>query len=91
MASKRNLKKTIRYIGSELATEVMYKSLLGKEDMSEKIDKLLSEISTFTGDFLGKVSRFNKKTDGKAKEFFRNLYADWDKGVEAIVEKMEKL
>lgn len=90
MASKKKLKKTIQYIGNELAMEVMFKSLLAKEDITEKTDKLLVEISTLTGIFLEKINQ-QTKNEVPAKEYFRKLFADWDDKAEKIVEKIEQL
>ncbi len=92
MASKRKLKKTMQYISSELITDVFFKSLISKKDLTAKSDKLVGEIAEFTAEHIRRVNHGGGRDNQKVvKEYYKKLYADWNKGVEKLIEKIEKL
>lgn len=92
MASKRKLKKTMQFISSELITNTFFKSLISPKDIAEKSDKLVAEIAEFTAEHIRRVNHGGGKDNPKVvKEYYRKLYADWNKGVEKMMEKIAEL
>jgi len=92
MASRRKLKKTMQFVASELITDVFFKTLLSKKDVSEKADKLAVEISNATAEFRSRVGHYDSKENPKmVKIFYRKLYTDWNAAVDKVVKDIEKL
>lgn len=92
MASIRKLKKTMHFIASELITDVFFKSLISKKDIEGKSDKLAMEIAEFTAEHVRRVNHGGgTKNPKEVKKYYRKLYSDWNKGVEKLIQKIEKL
>lgn len=91
MASKRKLKKVMQFISSELITDVFFKTLMsGKE--TKKADALVVEISQFTREYINRIGRNGGKENPKeVKDYYRKLYAEWNRGIENFIGKIEKL
>lgn len=92
MANRRKLKKTMHSITSELITEVFFKSLVSTKDIEAKADELVLEINDFHWEHIRRINHGGGKDNPQeVKKYFKKLYADWDAGVEKIIEKIEKL
>lgn len=92
MPSKRKLKKTMQHISSELITTVFFKSLISEEVNEEEADKLVIEIAEFTAEHIRRINHGGGNKNPKiVKKYFKKLYADWDQGVEKLIEKIENL
>lgn len=92
MASIRKLKKTMHFIASELITDVFFKSLISEKDIEANADKLVMEIAEFTAEHVRRVNHGGGAENPKeVKKYYRKLYADWNKGVEKLINKIGKL
>ena len=92
MASKRKLKKTMHYISSELITDVFFKTLISDKVNEAKADELVMEIAEFRAEHIRRINHGGGGQNPKAvKDYFQKLYTDWNKGVEKLIEQVEKL
>lgn len=91
MASRRQLKKEIYYITSELITEnyIRFQLLQGYEN--EKYRDIAFAIAKLNNEFLLRTNHPEGTKDAKrTKAFYRALAADFNKEVDAIIEKMDE-
>ncbi len=88
MANRRNLKKSINYIASELFTECMVNKLYIPGTNAEKADDLMGRILNMQDEFLSRVSHAEP---GNTKGFFKKLNADLQEEINAIIEEIGKL
>lgn len=92
MASKRDLKKTMYHIATELITEVYQKSIFSENDIESQADELIAKILEFANEYVNRVGKNGGKENRKeVKDYYKTLYADWDKGVEELIAEIEKL
>lgn len=91
MASIRDLKKTMQLISSEMITDVFFRSLVSDKNIEEEADQLVIEISQFAREFISRIGKNGGKDPKEVKAYYRQLYADWDEGAEALLEKIDKL
>lgn len=89
MANKRSLKKEINFITEELISECLYNQIFTKGANTEENNKILEEIIDIQEDFLRRINI----TDGKytpkiVKKYYRALIADFDKKIDAIIDKL---
>ena len=87
MANRRNLKKSIHNITSELVNEtyIVY-GLLEKIDNGAWL-QLLQRIAALNNDFL---ARANHPEPGNVKAFYKQLRADFDAEVAQIIYELAK-
>lgn len=62
MANKRDLKRTINYITSELFAETVAASLYNGKPTQEDVDGILSAIVMINGDYISRVSHLNRES-----------------------------
>lgn len=92
MASRRNLKKTIQFVSSELITDVYFRCLMSNKIEEDEVDKIVLEIAENSREYILRANRPTGKDNPQlVKAYFRKLYADWQKTMEKIVGKIEKL
>ncbi|MCE5332916.1 MAG: hypothetical protein LLF95_12350 [Bacteroidales bacterium] len=92
MASRRNLKKTIQFVSSELITDVYFRCLMSNKIEEDKVDKIVLEIAENSREYILRANRPTGKDNPQlVKAYFRKLYADWQKTMEKIVGEIEKL
>lgn len=99
MANKRDIKKRINYIASELFTECVAQSLFIPETDKEKADKLMSDILCYQDDFLQRIGQIKnikpltpkKERNKKVRVFFKQLQADSNAKTDAFIEALGKL
>lgn len=92
MASRRKLKKTIQFVSGELMEDALFKTLLSKKNITEKTDKLLVEISNLNTEFTKRAGKPDAKDNpALVRKYYNKLFADWNKGVEKIIQEMEKI
>lgn len=84
MASRKNLKKTVNFIVSELFTQcLVQKAVKGTDD--DKVREVLADILNLQSEFL---SRTNHTEPGNVKGFYRKYYDDFNAQVDVIYDKM---
>lgn len=88
MAKRRELKKKVNYIASELFMECLVNKLYVPGTDKDKADQLMGEILTMQNDFL---SRISQTEPGNAKGFYKKLQADFDAKVQEIIEALGQL
>jgi len=89
MASRRNLKKDLRYIFNELVTQVYVYQKFHPETDENKINQLVKEI---LGHYNGYIARINYQ-DGKdnpqlVRQHFNKIIEDLQKKTLPLVEKL---
>lgn len=84
MASRKNLKKTVNFIVSELFTQcLVLRTVKGADDA--KVREVLADILKLQSEFL---SRANHTEPGNVKGFYRKYYEDFNAQADAIYDKM---
>ena len=89
MANKRDLKRTINYITSELFAETVAASLYNGKPTQEDVDGILSAIVMINGDYISRVSH---PEPGITKgEYYKKLTADFNKQGSEIIDQISNL
>lgn len=92
MASRRKLKKTIKYVSSELITDVYFRLLMSKDIKEEVVDQIVVKIVDTNREFVLRANRPDAKNNRQlVKKYFAKLYADWQVKLEAILKEIEAL
>jgi hypothetical protein len=92
MASRRKLKQTIKFVSSELVTDIYFRCLMSKKLDDQKVDSLVVEIMALNREFVLRVNRPDGKNNTKiVKAYFRKLFADWQKAMEKVIKEIESL
>lgn len=89
MANKRDLKRTINYITSELFAECVAASLYnGKPDQNE-VDGILSAIVMTNTDFIKRVS--HPEPGLKQGAYYKQLIIDFNKQTSELIDQIGNL
>lgn len=89
MANKRDLKRRINYITSELFAETVAASLYNGKPTQEDVDGILSAIVMINGDYISRVSH---PEPGITKgEYYKKLTVDFNKQVSEIIDQISNL
>lgn len=89
MANKRDLKRTINYITSELFAECVAASLYnGKPDQNE-VDGILSAIVMTNTDFIKRVS--HPEPGLKQSAYYKQLIIDFNKQTGELIDQISNL
>ena len=92
MASRRNLKKTIKFVSSELITDIYFRCLMSKKIDDQKVDGLVVEIMAITREFVLRVNRPDGNENPKlVKAYFRKLFSDWQIAMDKLIKEIEKI
>jgi hypothetical protein len=92
MANRKRLKKTLKYVASELITDVYFRTLVSGKIDEEKVNGLVTEIVLLQDSFVLRANRPDGKNNPKlVKAYYRSLYADWQKKMNEIIKKIEEL
>jgi hypothetical protein len=88
MASRRNLKKNVNYISSELLAEcvVIGKFIPGVD--KAKTDELMVSVLNMQDEFIKRISHTEP---GNVKGFYKKFREDFNAQVNTIIEGLEKL
>lgn len=89
MASKRDLKRTINYITSELFAETVAASLYNGKPSQEDVDGILSSIVMVNSDFIKRVS--HPEPGMKPVTYYQNLIRDFNKQVSEIIDQISNM
>lgn len=85
MANRRILKKKIAQVCGILAMECMV-SAQNNRITAEQSDEIIVDILNLQDQFLSRISHTEK---GSERLFYRKLAQDFDKEVEAIIQKIQ--
>lgn len=88
MAKRKELKKKVNYISSELFMECLVNKLYVPGTDKDKADQLMSEVLNMQNDFLSRISHTEP---GNAKGYYKKLQADFDAKVQEIIDALGKL
>ena len=88
MANKRDLKRTINYITSELFAETVAASLYNGKPSQEDVDGILSAIVMINGDYISRVSHPEPGIKKAGQQCFRRECCD---SGEFLVQRMQTL
>jgi len=92
MASRRKLKKTIKFVSFELITDIYYRCLLSKGLEDQEIDALVVDIMSLNREYVLRANRPDGKDNPKlVKAYFRKLFDDWQLAMEKIIKKVESI
>lgn len=92
MASRRNLKKNIKFISIELVMECYVKYSFIPNVKETQVSEILLKINKLNYDLITRINHSDGKENNKVvKSYFKKLTEDWNKGVEEIVGDIEKL
>lgn len=89
MANKRDLKRTINYITSELFAETVAASLYNGKPSQEDVDGILSSIVMVNSDFIKRVS--HPEPGMKQGTYYQNLIHDFNKQVSEIIDQISNM
>lgn len=89
MANKRELKRTINYITSELFAETVAASLYNGKPTQEDVDGVLSAIVMVHNDFISRVS--HPEPGVRQGTYFKKLVIDFNKQVSEIIDQISNL
>ena len=89
MANKRDLKRTINYITSELFAETVAASLYNGSPAQEDVDGILSSIVMINNDFISRVS--HPEPGVKAGTYYKDLVNDFNKQVSEVIDQISNL
>ena len=92
MASRRKLKQTIKFVSSELITDIYFRCLMSAEIDEKKIDNLVIYIMSLTREYILRTNRTDGKDNPKlVKTYFRKLFIDWQIEMEKVIKQIENL
>jgi hypothetical protein len=92
MASRRKLKTTIKFVSSELITDIYFRCLMSKEIDEQKVNSLVENIMILNREFILRVNRPDGKDNPKlVKAYFKKLFADWQEAMEKTIKEIERL
>ena len=89
MANKRDLKRTINYITSELFAECVAASLYGGSPAKEDVDSILTSIVLLNSDFIKRVS--HPEPGMEHKKYFKHLIIEFNKQSNEVVDQIASL
>ncbi len=92
MASRRKLKKTIKFVSSELITDIYFRCLLSKKVEEQKVDSLVVNIMELNREYVLRANRPDGKDNPKlVKTYFQKLFSDWQLAMEKVIKEIESL
>ncbi|EFN91546.1 hypothetical protein HMPREF1860_00284 [Prevotella amnii] len=89
MSNKRDLKRIINYITSDLFAECMAASLYGTNSNSEEINALLSSIVTIRDNYIRRISHIEPGMP--VKLYFKDLKEKLNKETNEIIDHINNL
>jgi len=92
MASRRKLKSTIKFVSSELITDIYFRCLMSKNVEEQKVAGLVENIMALNREYILRANRPNGKDNPKlVKAYFKKLFADWQVEMEKVIKEIEAL
>jgi hypothetical protein len=92
MASRRKLKQTIKFVTSELITDIYFRCLMSKKIDDQKVDNIVIEIIALSREFVLRANRPDGKDNPKlVKAYFRKLFSNWQDAIDQVIKEIEKI
>ncbi|MDR3651417.1 MAG: hypothetical protein P4L34_00440 [Paludibacter sp.] len=92
MSSRRKLKQTIKFVSSELITDIYFRCLMSKDIDNKKVDDLVVDIMALNREFVLRSNRPDGKENPTiVKAYFRKLFSDWQLEMDKIIKRIEGL
>ena len=92
MASRKDLKKYIKFVSIELITECYVKFSLFPKINSDEVSKILLKVNKLNYELIGRINNAEGKDNPKiTKAYYKKIAEDWNTGVEEIVTAIEGL
>jgi len=92
MASRRKLKKTIKFVSFELITDIYLRCLKSKDVDDQKIDNLVVNIMSLNREYVLRANRPDGKDNPTlVKAYFRKLFSDWHTAMEKVIKEVESI
>ncbi|MBR7018186.1 MAG: hypothetical protein IKH99_04980 [Prevotella sp.] len=89
MAKKRNLKKVINYICSNLFAECVAASLYGVKTNEENVNALLSSILRMHNDYISRIS--HPEPGILPKNYYKNILESFNKDVSEVIDQISNM
>lgn len=89
MSNKRDLKKTINYICSELFAECVAASLYNGQPNEDNVNALLSSILMIQNDYVRRIS--HPEPGMKKEDYFKDLIKNFNKQTSEIIDQIAAL
>lgn len=89
MAKKRDLKRNINYVCSDLFAETMATALYGNKGNNGAVDNLLSTIIITRNDFVARIS--HPEPGMPPREYYKVLIRDFNEQISDIIDKIGNL
>lgn len=89
MANKRDLKRSINYICSELFAECVAASLYNGKPAQDTVDNILSSILMIHADYIARVSHPEPGLNHKA--YYKQLTSDFNKQTSELVDQISAM
>ena len=92
MASRRKLKNTLKFVSSELITDIYFRVLRSGKIDEEQVSGLVTDVVGLNKSFALRANRPDGKDNPKlVKAYYRKLYADWQTAMNEIIKRIEGL
>ena len=89
MANKRDLKRTINYVSSDLFAEGVAHSLYDEKPVEENVEAILTSILKIHTEFVSRIS--HPEPGMKRKAYYKKLVEDFNKNVNEIIDQLNGL
>ena len=89
MSNKKDLKKTINYICSELFAECVAASLYNGKPNEDSVNALLSSILMIQNDYVRRIS--HPEPGMRPKDYFKDLIDNFNKQTSEIIDQIASL
>ena len=91
MASRKDLKKDIKFVSVELISEC-YVRFIFNPSMEKEINDIVMEINKLNYDTVTRINHTDGKNNPKiTKAYYKKLKADYENGMKAILTKLESI
>ena len=92
MASRRNLKKDINYLTSQIIGECYTCKYLFPKIESGQIIKIINDTVIMHNNLINKVNNLNIEKDNKStKLYYKNIFKELLSNTDALLERLNKL
>lgn len=88
MASRKDLKKNISGIVTELMTECIVRGKYINNVPEDKVNAILAELIDINSDFISRVSHTEP---GRAAAYYKALYSSFNEKIGSVIDRIDSL